>query len=810
MDEVTQLIVVDTRSIRRLGVLSPLVGRPDVDVHVYDHHPPCVDPIPASFSLIEPLGAAATLILEEVLRRGLVPTPQEATLFALGIYEDTGGLIFGGTTDRDYDMMCRMRSFGADLTLIPSAVESGMSSQERRMLDILVENAWERYVAGARLVLTKATVQDYVEGLSLFVHRLRDFFSADVVLAAVRMEGRTYVVARSRQDILDVAALLKPLGGGGHPQAASATVSDRVPSDVLDELERCMEGRIVSAITVADVMTSPVMAVDEDSSVNDAYRTMLRYGHSALPVTRAGGLIGLITRKDLDKAQLHGYGEATVGTFMTEGVISISSQASVEEAHRSMVSYNIGRLPVLYGGELRGILTRTDLLRALYPASVSTEYRSVGGEYPWTENLASLLDDGLSPSDRALIERMGQRAQELGMSVYVVGGCVRDLLLGRSVIDLDLVIEGDVPAFLRSWEREGAQVSVHERFQTGTVRFLSGRKVDVAAARREFYEFPSAQPTVSSDSLKHDLYRRDFTVNAMALAVDRRRWGTLFDYFGGRRDLISRKLRTLHNLSFVEDPTRIFRGVRLEQRLGFELDDNALRSLNNCVHGGLWAGLSGYRLRSEIELSLLELRPWPIVRRMAELGLWEPLFPGIRVNLRVSQALRRLSIALRRLDRDLIPMGDDRWIAALACLFRESPVDLCSRAADRLNLRTRERVILEDCLNGLGPSEESIGGRMERPFSLLVQNLRTHSPVAVLFWAVATDRWRFRRRLFLYLTRLAKVASMLSGGDLLDMGYRESPEMGQILEELLRARLDGEVDTRDDEIQWVVRRFQRT
>lgn len=809
MDEVTKLIVVDARSIRRLGVLAPLATRPDVEVYVYDHHPPCSDDIQASFSMIEPVGATVTLLLEEMLKRGITPTPHEATLFAMGIYEDTGGLIFGGTTGRDYAMMCRMRECGADVTLIPSAIEIGLSVPERRMMDRLVENAWERYISGARVVLTCAAVDSYVEGISLFAHRLRDFFAADVVLAAVRMESRTYIVARSRENLLDVSMLLKPLGGGGHAQAASATVSGPGPRHILEELEKRMENMITPAMVVDDVMTTPVMAVDEGSSVNDAYRIMLRYGHSALPVTKSGRLFGLITRKDLDKAQLHGYGEARVDEFMSEGVITVQSGASIGEVHRSMVTYNIGRLPVVSEGRLKGIVTRTDLLRALYPISMPPEDRQIGLEYPWTEPLQRVLDEGLSASDRGLLVLMGERAEELGMRAYVVGGVVRDLMLGCPINDLDVVVEGDGLAFLRSWERDGIQVSLHPRFQTGTIFFPGGRKVDVATARREFYEYPTAQPTVSSDSLKHDLYRRDFTVNAMALAIDGERWGTLIDYFGGRRDLLAKKLRTLHNLSFVEDPTRILRGVRLEQRLSFDLDDNALRAVKNCVRGGLLSSLSGFRLRSELEISLMEVRPWPVVRRMAELGLWEPLFPGIKLGARVSRALRRLSLSLRRLDNDMIHVGDDLWIGALAALFLDSPSDLCHRAADRLNLSARERTLLSLCIDGLGAKEDDLGGRQDRPFSEVVEKLDGISPVAILFWAVATSRWRFRRRLVLFLTRLAKIRPMLTGIDVIELGYREGPIIGNMLGLLRRARLDGEVETREDEVQWILDRFPK-
>nr|HPR90986.1 hypothetical protein [Synergistaceae bacterium] len=183
-----------------------------------------------------------------------------------------------------------------------------------------------------------------------------------------------------------------------------------------------------------------------------------------------------------------------------------------------------------------------------------------------------------------------------------------------------IVVEGDAIRFLKSFEKDGFRVSVHERYKTGTISFPGDVKVDIATARREFYEFPVAQPKVFSDSLKHDLYRRDFTVNAMAVSINQSTRGVLVDYFGGRMDLRRKKLKVLHNLSFVEDPTRVIRGVRLEQRLGLTMEDNTLRLIRSCIRGGLLVRLSGFRLRSELELSFREKFPWAAARRMGELG----------------------------------------------------------------------------------------------------------------------------------------------------------------------------------------------
>lgn len=807
MDEVTHLIVVDTRSRSRIGPFASLVGKQGIKIDIFDHHPEGADDIPADEAVIESTGSTTSIIVEILLEKKIPISSHEATLFAMGIYEDTGGLTFGATTEKDFLMISTLRKLGADLTLIPSHVEMALNASERKLLDRLIENAWERYINGARVILSYTSSSGYVEGLSLFVHRLRDYFDADVALASVKMDNRTYLVARSRESVLDVSSLLAPMGGGGHPQAASVTLHNRKPVPLLKELEKELEKLIIPLITVQDVMTSPVMAVDKNTSIDDAYRAMIRYGHSALPVIREGNPAGIITRKDLDKARLHGFGHALVDEFMTEGIITIPEKASVSEAHHIMVAHNIGRLPVMQGKTLVGIVTRTDLLRALYPSSLPPEDRHLAPELPWTEDLSSLMVKNLDPEITALLKMIGRRADLLKIKAYVVGGFARDLILGRPTVDLDIVIEGDAVPFIKSWEKDNCRVAVHGRYRTGTVVFPDGRKIDIATARREFYEYPVAQPTVSSDSLKHDLYRRDFTINAMAISINSTSWGKLVDYFGGRRDIQRRTLKVLHNLSFVEDPTRILRAIRLEQRLGFEIEDNTQRLLNSCVKGGLLSLLSGFRLRSELELNFMESHPFRLVRRMSRMGVWEVLFPGLKLGRTSLRSIRRISVLLKRIANDFPDFGKRLWLVYLSALILESTERVIFSVQDRLHLSPSERQIINDSILGLGSAEQELGGSNPVSNSEIWKYLSDHSFQTALFWAAATNRWRVRRRILLFLTRLHRVEPMLTGRDLLEMGYPEGPGIGRMIYELRKARLDGEVETREDESDWLRRNF---
>jgi len=809
LDAVSDLVVVDARSRSRIGPFGVLPGRPGVRVRLFDHHPPTEDDIPADEAVLEPLGATTTLLVERILAERIPVPPLEATLFVLGIYEDTGALTFGATGEREHAAVAALRRMGADLSLVPVFVELSYTLMERRLLDRMIEAAHERYLGGMKAVFCALSFPSYVDGLSLFVHRLRDAHDADLALAVVAMDRRTYVVLRSRAGGFDSAEFLREYGGAGHAQAASLNLPATDPRRLLERLEGRLVAVIPPAETVERAMSRPVRAIAPDLPIEDAWRIMIRYGHAALPVVRGGLLTGLVTRKDLDKARLHGLGQVPVADFMTEGAIVISPEAPVTEAHRLMAIHNIGRLPVVREGRLVGILTRTDLLRALYPISLPPgEGGPESGGTPWREPILEMLERRLEPQVLDLLHRLGDRGRELNMRVHAVGGFVRDLLLGRPNLDLDVVVEGDALPFLDSFAREGRRTFVHDRFRTGTV-ILEGRKVDVATARREFYEYPTAQPVVERDSLRHDLYRRDFSVNAMAISLDPESFGLLTDWFGGRPDLERRTLRVLHNLSFVEDPTRILRAIRLEQRLRFRMEENSLRLMRNAVRGGLLALLSGGRLRGELELILKEPDVFPMTERMAELGVLEAALPGIRYGTRSRKALRRLRVFDRRLRRDMPALDRHRFTVVLGALLSETPHSLLPGVLDRLSLGPRERGLLERGLLEMGSAENQLGARGERPPSEIAAGLREIPAATALIWAASTDLWRLRRRILLHWTRLFRIEPMLTGRDLLELGVPGGPSVGVALAALRDARLDGEVETREEEIDFVRARFVR-
>jgi tRNA nucleotidyltransferase (CCA-adding enzyme) len=812
IDQVTLMVVVDTRLRSRLGPFAALAGKQDVEVHVYDHHPPTIDDIPADKMVYEHIGATVTLFVERLCQERARISSEEATLFALGIYDDTGALTYEITTDRDIAAIGRLRQMDADMSMILSRVEVSMPANERRLLDAMVENSSEMYVNGAKIVSSWAESEKYVEGVAIFVHKLKDYCESHVTLAAVRCGKKTCLIIRSAPNVLNVKEFLAPYGGSGHLQAGSAALLDKDPQELLRELEARLPEAIAPLDTVDRVMTSPVVAVAPDALVGDAYRTMLRFGHQALPVVGGGEVLGMMTRKDLDKAHLHGFDRALVRDFMTEGVIAIAMDASVNEAHRLMATYSFERLPVLQRGRLVGIVTRADLVRALYQSSRGRSEKDAGNGFLWMENIAGLLEDSFTPEVQGLLRRIGEKARKMGMKAYIVGGAVRDILKKEPNIDLDISVEGDAEALVQSWDETGCRGTVHGRYKTGTLTFPNGLKVDIATARREFYEYAAAMPEVSSDSLKQDLARRDFSVNAMAVSLSEDDWGTLIDFYGGRRDLKEGTLRVLHNLSFVEDPSRILRGVRLEQRLGLNFEDNTLRLLRSAVKGGLLGKLSSPRVRMEVEIDAKELRPQKAFERMQALGIWEALFPGLRFGPAVVKKMKRLQKILywtQKSKKISFNFKGMEWLTYMAAVCSESSANVRAAVMDRLNFTPREREIFTACLSSLAPVEQFFGSKKTFKNSEVYLFLKNYSPVALLYCIAAVKRRQTRRWLSMQLFSFLPLKGELKGDDLLKLGYSTGAWLGEMLEGIRLERMDGKIKTREDEVLYLQEMLRR-
>lgn len=807
LQDVTKLILVDTKIVSRIGEVRSVLTNPGLEIHIFDHHPKNDNDITGHFSVVEPVGAATTLLVEMMKERDLPINSLEATIFALGIYEDTGSLTFTTTTPRDAEAVAYLLAKGAKLSVVADFIDRPLSDRQKNLLNALIVASETLDIHGVKVLITRGETEEYVGGLALLVHKLVDVANIDVAIAAVLMDDRVHVVARSKQDTVDVAQVLSRYKGGGHASAASATVKDIRVDDIIADLKNILHEYVRPEIVAENIMSAPVKTVPLDKTVEEAGKILLRYGHSGLPVVDDLEMVGIISRRDIDKAKQHDLGHAPVKGFMSRRVITVARQTTIPEIQHLMIEHNIGRLPVIEDGRIVGIVSRTDVLRTLHGENYPDKYERVfnharsnmGTQF---ENVTELMVRNLPAHIRDLLGQISFLADREGYCVYVVGGFVRDLILGVENLDIDLVVEGDGIAFARSLAGFlCGKVRVHEKFGTAMVILPDKFRIDVATARTEYYEYPAALPRVEISSLKQDLYRRDFTINAMAVLLSEKNFGCLIDYFGGRRDLEEGIIRVLYNLSFVEDPTRILRAVRFEQRYNFRIESQTLSLAQNAIKAKMPAKLSGDRIREELKHILGENSPAGAVLRMKELNIWPYILPQADIEEETLAILKNIPASIEYF-KDMHVHAINSWIIYLGALVRLSGCQAAD-VNERLKLTKDEQRILREILCCYEETVEQLSCPRPMKMSEIAAVLRKISGEAYIYILAGSPTQAVKERLKNYLARSRHNKLQINGEDIKKLGFKPGPHFKTALDAVRDARLDGLIRTREEEISFL-------
>jgi len=574
--EVARIILVDTQTL-----VTPKGMTDETVVQIIDHHPLGRDLPPNWTYSGEPLGATVTLLLERIIADGLALTPVEATLLSLGIYEDTGSLSYPTTTVRDLRCATWLAEQGANIAVVSDFLHHALTEQQLALYDALLDSAVTIDFSGHTVVVATATAEGYVEEISTLAHKIRDLYDPAGLFLLVDLGEYLQLVARSTTDAVDVGHVADHFGGGGHTRAAAALIRDMDLEAARQELLSLLERHIHPIETVGQIMSHGVHTLPPETTVDQAAEEMLRYGFEGYPVVEDGRILGVLTRREIDRAQRLRLGNMPVSHYMTKGDIYVTAKDSVERLQQVMTRFGVGQVPVVSEDEVVGVVTRTDLIKSwVAPPSRPLRRREV----------AQKIEDALPDLLLDLLKRASELAQEMGYPLYVVGGFVRDLLLGEPTLDMDLVVEGDAIKLARRLGKGvGARTRSHKRFGTAKV-ILEGREaefgvpsLDFAAARLEFYAHSAALPEVERSSIKADLHRRDFTINTLAIRLDSDHYGQLLDFYGGEQDLKDGLIRVLHSLSLIEDPTRIMRAARFEQRLGFTIEERTAELIEDAL-----------------------------------------------------------------------------------------------------------------------------------------------------------------------------------------------------------------------------------
>ena len=799
LSKVTRLIIVDTKIPSRIGLFAELLSDKNIKIHIFDHHPFNDGDIRGEVEKIEKVGATATILTEILKNRRLPPTPIEATVLALGIYEETGCLLFPSTTERDLLAVAYLLKRGATLNIVSTFIKMELSMEEFDILNELVRSSIEMVIEGIRIKVAKASWENYFGDAAHLAHRLMDMEDIDAVFVLLSMEGKILMVARCKAPELDVSKVMKEFGGGGHPTAASATIKEASLELIEERLWEMLKTSVKPGKVASDIMTRPVISIQEDVPVKEAEVMMTRYGVNVLPVLSGEKYNGLISREVVEKALFHGFGKNKAMDFATTDDSTVSSNTPIREIETLMIEQNQRFMPVIEKEKIVGAITRTDLLRTLYEEFLrrrKIEDTVTKGKPVIGRNLSSWLKEKFPSEVYGLLKLSGEIADELGFNAYLVGGSVRDLLRGEENLDIDLVIEGDGIVFARAFgEKLHAKVRTHQKFGTAQIRtdFI---KLDVATARTEYYASPAALPTVESSSIKKDLYRRDFTINTLAVKLNPRDFGVLSDYFGGQRDLREKAIRVLHNLSFVEDPTRAFRAVRFSERFGFKIGRHTENLVKSTIEMNLFDRLSGTRLYEELLLSFKETEPIRTLKRLSDFGLLKVIHPNLAFTENLEATLKSMHETLAWFNLLFLEEKPDSGILFLMALLSGLKDEDIKTIMERLSPSPKVKMMI---ISGIMQARNIVS---RLPFQDPVEIYEYFGKIKleVVLFAMALSKDRKKQKVISrYLTELRNVKTILTGEDLKKMGIQPGPVYSKIFRELLEEKLRGHLKSREDE-----------
>ena len=873
--QIRSIFIVDVQTRSRLGKTAEWLDLLHLsEIIIYDHHCDIQTDIPATKTYIEAVGATTTLIAEKLQtlqKPSPILTPAAATIMALGIHADTGSLTFDRTTPRDATALAWLMQQGASLPVIGEYIQPGLSPQLQELLKTALENLQRSTVRNYQIGSILLHTEEYVPGLSSLAASLIELTEIDALLLAHThslkntTEKSLNIIGRSRIPETNLNQLFQSLGGGGHHRAAALSRRDNNPEATLANLLDKLKNQIPQQPTARDLMSSPVRTIPPETSIAEAHRILLRYNHSGLSVVDSSGkLVGIISRRDIDIALHHGFSHAPVKGYMTPQLKTISPETTLPEIEELMVTYDIGRLPVLENNSLVGIVTRTDVLRELHQQQRPQDQQPgcIPGET--CRSITELLQQRLAPQLWQLLTCVAELAEKRGWQLYLIGGGVRDLLLSKSdetllLTDIDLVVDGyhyeekkaesieqeapeqnllpSASCLLPSQENllpsascllpsqkapavelaeavqkiyPTARLEVHGQFQTAALLWhndpvLDSLWIDIATARTEFYPYPAANPEVEVSSIRQDLYRRDFTINALAARLTKPRVGELLDHFGGLSDLQDKKIRVLHANSFIEDPTRIYRAVRFAVRLGFDIEEKTEGYIRYAINSGVYdreivgkaeknrrAPALETRLKSELKY-ILQAPYWkPALQLLGSLGALRCIHRTLELDRRLWQQVCLLDKCLQRFDSEKKlshwQMRLEVLIISLESEYRglvgknlQLPVDSVKRLEELELARVNVMDNLPKC---------------ETP-SQVVWFLREYDLPMLILIIVQCERW-MRRRVWQYLTQWVNVKPILNGKDLKAMGYKPGRQFKLMLDDLLAATLDGKVSDRSD------------
>jgi len=796
VERVTHLILVDVGREDRLGPIGSLLHSiPRPVIEIYDHHPQDQISIAADQLHIRAVGSTTTIVVHELKNGAISLSSLEASILLAGIYEDTANFLSTGCTPLDFEAANFLLQNGAEIALVNRLLTHRMQPDQAAFFNKMVSQSEQLELDGSTVVLSVFSWPVFVPEAAYMVHRFMDLEPINLFFALIQMDDRVHVIARSASPDVDVGQIMMQMGGGGHKMAASSVLKGVTLIEARERLVSLLHQNLQRREIAADLMKTDIIQIEPEKTMTEASDLMNRFRINALVVYDGEKVVGTITRQVVDSAVYHGHGKLPVQDRMAADLPLIDPETPARDILNRMISGGMRFVLVGKGASnVNGIITRMDLLRFQYEID-SPEVALKKSKR--SENLGAMLQKRLPGNVLLLLQDAGAAAEEMGYKILLVGGMVRDLLLRRDNIDLDLVVEGDGIEFAESFARtHQGQIATHKQFGTARVLLADSLKVDIATARTESYHAPAALPEVLGGILRQDMYRRDFTINTLAIDLSPARFGELIDYFGGWDDLHQGTIRVLHSLSFVDDPTRALRAIRFATRFNFSISNDTQRLIRSAVESRVLDKLSGKRLWTELKNLLGEEHPIPSIRMLQDYKLLQFIHRNIILDVFLLELLYQVQDVVSWFHLNFLKDEPEAWLlylmAVLEKLDRQERMDV----AARLQLTAKVQGVLKDYKSSTKDIRARLLAQSQPKPGDIYFSLHEFPQEIILYAMARSTEETIRQRIGAYLIDYRKVKLEISGNDILQLGSHPGPEIKEVLDQILRARLNGEAPDR--------------
>ncbi len=799
---VSTLFLADTNNYQlALKKLSSYTDK-NTQIVIYDHHP-IRKKLPENVvKKIKKTGAATTIVVEEIKREKIPLSPEEATLLALGIYEDTGSFTYTTTTEKDMKTAAFLLKKGADLETVKSIIEERIDYEQISVIHQLIENIQYFLLKTQKIIFTFAYSDRYIPDISGFLHMIKPLQEADAFFVLINEKGKTSIIARSKNKKIDVGKIMSFLGGGGHTHAASATVKGMTVQEIKGYIEGLLLGEAYRNKKIEEFMSEEIILIEKDQTIEEVIEKADK-APVLFVVDKSGKFTGIVLSRVIKEGLKHGVKKAKVENFIIDSVITFQPQTTIAQAEKIISQSSQEYFPVIEKGKPVGVINRTYIIKVLHGQIFDTEkdiFISRERIKPKFLNFEKKIKKYIPQHVLNHLIQIGRVSSQIGFNSFIVGGIVRDIVLGKKNLDIDIIVEGDAVELARRYAKEkNLPVHTFEEFMTAQITLETGEKIDLATARKETYTHPGAYPKVEKASIKEDLYRRDFTINTLAIEITEGRFGMLVDYFNGLKDIKDRMIRVLHQLSFIEDPIRILRALRFAGRLGFKLGKPTEKLLKLAVDENMLELAPSGRVNLELGYSLQEDKVVDILLLMDRYRVLHSLIPQFYMDEKREELLNRLRDTIISFEM-FFEIKIDRVSNYLLALLYHLPFELSYKFLEKYHFHKTVKFFEEYY------EVKDLFKELPQKDSELYKKIKFIKKDVLAFISASSDI-ELSERIIRILKKEEERNLLLSGKDLKKLGIPPSSIYRKILDDVFKKYLDGEIKNKEEALKYIKKKY---